>query len=142
MADKYDVLVLKQLAADKFAEVLPDEGRTKSLTESLELMFDQTLEGDRLLKDMAINYAAGHYKELASMPEFEEMCRGNGDIGFEIMRSAANDAAWAPKAVPKCRSCDSVYNVSVSSQATIARLASSGKSRTTYFCHACKYTFN
>jgi hypothetical protein len=92
-AEKWDIPALKNLAAKKFEDALLLEGETSSFAESLRLMFEETPENDRLLKDVALKFAGNNYKELISMGEFKAMCKKNGEVAIEVLTAVATAAA-------------------------------------------------
>ncbi|KAF8852305.1 hypothetical protein BDZ45DRAFT_749703 [Acephala macrosclerotiorum] len=87
MAEKYDIPALKNLAKTKFKEAVSTEWNTCALSVSLRLMYDELPESDRLLKDVAIEAAASHVKELIDRGEFATLCRENGDIAFDFLKA-------------------------------------------------------
>jgi hypothetical protein len=87
-AEKWDIPALKKLAVKKFEDALPKKGKLSSFAESLRLMFEETPESDRLLKNVALKFAGKHCKELISMKEFAAMCKKNGEIAVEVLTAA------------------------------------------------------
>ncbi|TVY20480.1 hypothetical protein LARI1_G001840, partial [Lachnellula arida] len=87
MADKYDVPALKKLATTKYRDLLQTEWESESFSQSLELLFDQTMESDRMLKDVAIAFAGGKAQELMDREDFVSMIKENGDIGAEVFKA-------------------------------------------------------
>jgi hypothetical protein len=83
MADKYDVPALKELAAKRFSEVLPSEGGSTSFIASLDLIYNNTPDSDRLLYGHAIQYAANHYEELVKNENFKNLCIANSLLQLE-----------------------------------------------------------
>jgi hypothetical protein len=104
-ADKWDIPALKKLAANKFEDALPKEGKSSTFAMSLRLMFEETPESDRLLKDIALKFAGKHCKELISMTEFAAMCKKNGEIAVEVLTAAAipPPSVSLPDKCPGCR---------------------------------------
>lgn len=86
-AEKWDIPKLKTLSAKKFKAHLAREGNSSSFSSSLGLMYEETPENDRLLKDVAIKYAADNYPMLVKLGEFGKLCRERGNIAFEILQA-------------------------------------------------------
>jgi hypothetical protein len=109
-AEKWDIPALKKLAAKKFEDALPLEGKTSSFAESLCLMFEETPENDRLLKHVALKFAGNNYKELISMGEFRAMCKKNGEVAIEVLTAvaAASSSLSLPDMCPDCLKTDDI----------------------------------
>ncbi|CZR69761.1 uncharacterized protein PAC_19661 [Phialocephala subalpina] len=90
MAEKYDIPDLKNLAKTKFEGAISTEWNTCALSVSLRLMYDELPESDRLIKDVAIEAAASHVKELTDRGEFAALCRENGDIALDVLKACSN----------------------------------------------------
>lgn len=141
--DKYDIWGLQVLAAKKYKNALSKEIRSVDFIESLKLIYEQTPESDRLLKDIAIEYAAKGCKALIEKEEFKELCGEHGDIAFDIMRTAeyANSLTHTVLTAPECPKCVSDYSVSVTSKAQNERFSLSGRACGRYFCSSCNFSF-
>jgi len=63
------------------------EWNDASFTSSLKLLYAETPETDRLLKDVAIKAAASHVKELVNQAECVDLCRKNGEIAFDMLKA-------------------------------------------------------
>jgi len=90
IADKYDIQILKLYAVKKYSEALPREGLTSSFSSSLRLMYEQTLENDRLLKDRAKSFARDHYRILANKEEFQALCKEIGEVAADVLKALAD----------------------------------------------------
>jgi hypothetical protein len=88
IADKYDIQDLKQLAREKYEDVVPHTWDSSSFVASLKLIYEETLESDRLLKDVAVNMAGQHMKKLVDREEFVDLCKNNGVIAFDVMMAS------------------------------------------------------
>ncbi|KAF4633274.1 hypothetical protein G7Y89_g4845 [Cudoniella acicularis] len=91
MSEKYDVAPLKLLATEKYIRALETEGLTSAFSASLKLMFDETSEKDRRLKDVALKHAGMNLKKLVDMREFFGVCVNNAEISAELLRAIAPD---------------------------------------------------
>jgi hypothetical protein len=107
IADKYDVPPLKLLSATKYQALLPLHWNSKPFTESLQIIFDGTTENDRLLKDVAVNFAGRKSKELMERSEFVSLLKGDGEMAVEILKASlpkvSTDMAGQPN--PRCAVC-------------------------------------
>jgi hypothetical protein len=115
IGEKYDVPTLKHYAKWKFDDAIHSKWNAKSFAAALKLMYEETPDKDRLLKDMAIDAAGYHMKELLASEDFAAVCQENGQIAFEILKVTEEFAAvdFAPpitsdllatsKACPQCR---------------------------------------
>ena len=55
---------------------------------SLKLMYEETMEKDRTLKDVAVKTAGDHVKELVNREEFVDLCKANGEVDFDILKAS------------------------------------------------------
>ena len=119
IADKYDIPTLKKLSTTKYKDLLPSEWKGEVFCQSLKLLFDETMENDRMLKDVVIEFAGGKAQELMARDDFVSLIKENGDIGAEIFKASLNSlsktpAISAPMAQlpnPACVSCGSSAKV-------------------------------
>ncbi|TVY58984.1 hypothetical protein LCER1_G001220 [Lachnellula cervina] len=140
IADKYDVPALKKLATTKYKDLLQTAWDSESFSQSLELLFDQTMENDRMLKDVAIEFAGGKAQELMERQDFVSMIKENGNIGAEIFKASLAAlskvrAASAPMAQlpnPACVSCGSSALVSPARNTT---------ANVIWWCQSCRIRF-
>lgn len=106
-AEKYDVQPLKTLAKDKFEAILATGWNSEHFVDSLKLIYDgtpDTAEPDSL-RELAINTAAIHAKELMDRGEFLSLCKERGDIATDILRASVHQPAAETNASPRpvCR---------------------------------------
>ena len=93
IADKYDVQKLKILAAEKYTAAVPRFSKSIFFISSLRLLYEETTEDDRMLKDVAIQEAACQTSHLLSQPEFLAMCSQRGEISLDILKAASSGGA-------------------------------------------------
>jgi hypothetical protein len=86
MADKYEIEPLKEWAVTKYKEVLPKTWNSTSFIESASLIFENTPESDRMLRDIIIQKAGKNAKSLFDRGEFVALLQSNSDIAVEILR--------------------------------------------------------
>ncbi|TVY20479.1 hypothetical protein LARI1_G001841 [Lachnellula arida] len=99
IADKYDIQGLKALAKKKYEEVIAESWNCASFIASLKLLYEETLESGRALRDVAAKVAGQHAKELADRGEFAALCQEHGSISFDILKSSLTMTG------PQCISC-------------------------------------
>jgi len=107
---------LKTLAKEKYKSAVSTAWNYSSFISSLKLLYAETPESDRLLKDVAIQAAADHVEELVKSSDFVGLCQANGEIGIDVLKACYLPSA--PQATPsastgwpeQCRRCgDSAY---------------------------------
>lgn len=86
IADKYKLEALKEFARDKYLLVLASTWNTPAFPESACHVLENTMETDRLLRDVIVQVASKHVKDLLDRGEFVEMLKNHGDIAAEILR--------------------------------------------------------
>ena len=79
---------LKDLAKKKYADVVAYRWNSAEFVQSLKMMYEETVETDRPLKDVAVNVAAKHAKQLVDRGEFVELCKENGELAFDILKTS------------------------------------------------------
>ncbi|TVY83182.1 hypothetical protein LSUE1_G003669 [Lachnellula suecica] len=88
IADKYDIQGLKELATKKYTELVSNNWNSEYFVNSLKLLYEETPESDRLLKNVAITTAGKQTKELVDRGEFAALCKENGEIAFDVMKAS------------------------------------------------------
>lgn len=81
LADKYDVPALKKLSTTKFQDNLLWEWENGSFTSSIRLLYDETLEDDRMLKDAIMAFAGLKVATLMDREDFVGLIKERGEIG-------------------------------------------------------------
>lgn len=87
LAEEKDIAGLKNLAAKKYEELLPVAWNSASFCTSLKRIYEGTPDSDRLLKDVAIQFAGSKAKELMDRGEFKVLLKENGEIGLEVFNA-------------------------------------------------------
>jgi hypothetical protein len=117
MAEKYDVLALKEHAVKKFTLALPKEGMTASFLSSLKLMYEETPDSDQLLRSAAMKFIGENYKDLVKNAKFVELCTAHRKSWFfDTIKVVAEFAAreHEPKKCPNCHSTKNTRTCTVS----------------------------
>jgi len=102
---------LKTLAKEKYESAVSAAWNCASFTTSLKLLYAETPETDRVLKDIAMKAAASYGNELVKSPEFVDLCQKNGEIGVDVLKacflsSVPGAAPHELSSMPKtCLSC-------------------------------------
>ncbi|CZR66719.1 uncharacterized protein PAC_16620 [Phialocephala subalpina] len=86
IADKYNIQSLKEWAVTKYKEVVPATWNSASFVESARLIFENTPESDRMLREIIIRKASENVKALFDRSEFVTLLQGHGDFTMEVLR--------------------------------------------------------
>ncbi|KAG4433153.1 hypothetical protein IFR05_011366 [Cadophora sp. M221] len=114
ICDQLQIPGLKMLAKTKFEELVTDRWNTSSFVASLKLLYKETMENDRPMKDIAVKTAGKHVKDLCDRGEFVALCKEEGEIAFDVLK--ASSVVEAPlEACPYCGSmrCNAKAGVTV-----------------------------
>lgn len=90
IADKYELKGLKGLACTKYQRVLLNTWNAPIFIESACHVLENTMETDQLLRDVIVQVASDHAKELLNRGEFVEMLKNHGDIAAGILRKVVD----------------------------------------------------
>jgi hypothetical protein len=86
IADKYNIGSLKERAVTKYKQVLPTIWNSASFVESARLVFENTPESDRMLREVIIQKASENAKALFDRGEFVALLQTHGDFSMEVLR--------------------------------------------------------
>ncbi|CZR56333.1 uncharacterized protein PAC_06221 [Phialocephala subalpina] len=95
LAEFLDLPALKKTAAEKFASHLAREGLSPGFTESLRIMYSETPESDRDLKDLALGYALQHAAGLLEREDFAAFCKDkeSKEFTFEMLKATTEKSS-------------------------------------------------
>lgn len=95
LAEYLDLPALKKAALAKFASHLAQEGVSSGFTESLRIMYSETPESDRDLKDLALDYAIKHAARFLKREDFAAFCKDkeSKEFMFEMLKETTGKAA-------------------------------------------------
>ncbi|KAL2062702.1 hypothetical protein VTL71DRAFT_5774 [Oculimacula yallundae] len=151
IGDQLDIQPLKALAKNKYEATVSEFWNSDSFVTSLELLYKETSEDDRLLKEIAVKVAGQHVKELCDRGDFVALCKANGEIGFDVLNASimakadliasmmaqaalTDSKAAAANALKVCPWC---YEEGI-----VGHYPEGRGHKFTFFCHACSAQFN
>ncbi|KAG4033608.1 hypothetical protein MFRU_004g01120 [Monilinia fructicola] len=88
IADKYMIPALKDLANEKCLRSVEAHWNTPEFSKVAELLWDNTAESDKLLRDAVVTAAATHGDGLLDRGDFVEFMSKHGDFAVEVMKKA------------------------------------------------------
>jgi hypothetical protein len=91
IADKYEIQALKDLAAAKYKSVLPKTWNSSAFTESSGLVYNNTLDTDRMLRNAIVQEASKHVKILLDRGEFVDLLESRGDLAVEVLKNVVSN---------------------------------------------------
>jgi hypothetical protein len=95
--DIRDIPGLKTLAAKKYSAAVSTTWDISSLVSSLELIYQETREEDRLLKDIALLAASTHLERLLESEQFCVLCKKVGEIGLSLLKISKRKSSNRPE---------------------------------------------
>jgi hypothetical protein len=97
MADKYDMHPLKVLAATKYKLVVTLDWRKSAFLDSARLLYSETVDSDRQLRDVIAQTAKTHLCELLKQDEFVSTLRSHIDMAVDILKLTASNGSIVVK---------------------------------------------
>lgn len=97
IADKYGIEALKDLAATKYRHALSDTWNSSGFIESAYIVYDDTVEADRMLRDAIVQRASENVKVLLDRSEFVDLLMSHADLAVEILEKVANNLSCLPR---------------------------------------------
>ncbi|MCJ1251050.1 hypothetical protein MMC30_008281 [Trapelia coarctata] len=97
IADKYEVQALKDLAIAKYVHVLPETWNSSAFTESADLVYNNTVETDRMLRDAIVQGASKNIKALLDRGEFVDLLKSQSDLAVEVLRVVVSNPDLSPE---------------------------------------------
>jgi hypothetical protein len=76
----------------KYKEVLPITWKSTAFTESARLIYDNTPDNDRMLREVIIRKVSEDVKALFDRSEFIDLLQSHGDFTTEVLRSVVFDS--------------------------------------------------
>lgn len=99
IAEQYDIEPLKVLARTKYAEIVPSTWNSTQFVQSLKFIYDGTPDNISMkdkLREVAMNTAGQHARELMEKEEFLALCKERGDIATDVLKASLNRKAQNP----------------------------------------------
>lgn len=87
IADKYELEALKEFACTKYQQVLSNTWNGPVFLESACHVLENTMEANRMLRDVVVQVASDHARELLIHDEFFKMLKNHPDISWEVLRN-------------------------------------------------------
>lgn len=97
IADKYEVQALKDLAIAKYLHVLPETWNSSAFAESADLVYNNTVETDRMLRDAIVQGASKNVKALLDRGEFVDLLKSQSDLTVEVLREVVKIPDLSPE---------------------------------------------
>jgi C-terminal processing protease CtpA/Prc len=88
-AEKYDIQPLKLLATAKYKAAVVTLWNNQTFSESVYLIYSNTVEPDRSPRDVVAQTAEEHIKALLEKEEFMTMPKDHSDLSFDVIRKMA-----------------------------------------------------
>lgn len=92
IADKYDIDPLKIMAASRYQKALGFGWDDSAFLRTVELIYDNTVESDRLLRDVVARYINDHLAALLKQKEFIELMKEHGELALDIVTLQLEDS--------------------------------------------------
>lgn len=106
IADAFDIQALKDLAAAKYGVIVVDSWNDPTFVESVRILYENTCEDDRSIKDIAIKTARINIKALLDRGEFRTLLKDIGEVAYDVLSSSIEkDSAEKKPTAAKCKSC-------------------------------------
>lgn len=85
-ADKFDIPALKKLATEKYTASVSDHWNSPEFCEGAHFLWNNSMAGDRTLRDVVITAGHQNFKSLLDRGEFVTLMKEHGDFGLEIAK--------------------------------------------------------
>jgi hypothetical protein len=86
IADKNAIEALKTLASKKYQRVVRKSWNHPAFAESARLVYENTMESDRAIRDVIVQTASENIKALLDRGEFIELLNTYGELATEILK--------------------------------------------------------
>jgi hypothetical protein len=93
IADKLEIPDLKAVAASKYKTLALTLYDTQSFYQSTELLYCNTMETDRLLREVIAGIVCQQIDLLIRSPGFSSLIKSQGDLGLDVLRAMAQKNA-------------------------------------------------
>ncbi|KAL8957634.1 MAG: hypothetical protein Q9193_005144 [Seirophora villosa] len=90
IGDRFDVSHLQDLAREKFSAALIERWDKENLADVIRTIYDNTMSGDRPLRDCLIPTLQINRKALRKNEDFMNLVRTHGDFAVDLVNALAN----------------------------------------------------
>jgi hypothetical protein len=88
---KYEIQALKDLAVAKYKHVLLETWNSFTFTESALLVYNNTVETDRMMRDAIVEGASKNVKTLLDRGEFVDLLKSQSDLAVKVLRKVVSN---------------------------------------------------
>ena len=79
------------MAVAKYKHVLPKTWNSSAFTESALLVYNNTVETDRIFRDVIVEGASKNVKTLLDRGEFVDLLKSQSDLAVEVLRKVVSN---------------------------------------------------
>ena len=90
IAEKYEIMPLKDLAKQKFETMIKEQWNDPSLPDAIEIIYNTTHNADRGLRTILTTSIKGQIKKLLPKPQFADVVRSCGDFAVDLMNAVCS----------------------------------------------------
>ncbi|KAG0646411.1 Kelch repeat and BTB domain-containing 5, partial [Hyphodiscus hymeniophilus] len=103
MAEKFDIPELKKLATVKYEAAVPIDWNSEAMAASINVVYEETPQSDRSLKEVMIKAAGEHARYLLERSEFLSLCTQSNDVCLDLLKEVV--ASASKREVKDCPNC-------------------------------------
>ena len=101
LADKFEVLDLKELAKSKFEISLTKDLSVEVISEVIGFVYDHTPSDDRSLRDLLVDYCAKQTDRLQTCAEFRSTVENVGAFCLDMLLRFMSECTCLTKELPE-----------------------------------------
>lgn len=135
IAEQYDIQPLKHLAKKKYQDIIPATWNSSSFVESLRIIYDGTPDSSQvdMLRELALNTAGRHAKELMDRGEFLTLCKDRGEISVEVLKASLN----VEKSLQPPSAASQMFKCAINQSHAVTTRSYGSENRPSYWCTIC-----
>ena len=114
IADKYEVLMLKSLAKEKFKQAVKTCWNMDDFPETLIEVYSSTPRTDRGLRDLVVEIVCKHIQALLEKQDFQTALDEIVGLAADVSRYMANENALTKSRSYKCANCHNTWEAVLS----------------------------
>lgn len=96
LGDKLDIAALKRLATNKYEQINQTGWKSAKFVESARILYENTLESDRQLKDAFVKTAAKNFNNLKHQEPFAALLKEQPCVAWEILQAVTEETELCP----------------------------------------------